>query len=56
MIYKRICKNCDQVFYTKSANRGFCCDKCRKEAQKTMASEKKKELIEISKEIGNCTQ
>jgi len=55
MIYKRFCKNCKEVFYTKSARRGFCGEKCRKESKKSMALERAKELREISKEIGNCT-
>jgi len=55
MIYKRICKNCKEVFYTKTANSRYCCEKCRKEGKKSIALERAKELREISKEIGNCT-
>ena len=56
MIYKRFCKNCNNIFYTDSANRCYCDEKCRKERKKSMASERSKEMVEISKEIGNCTR
>ena len=55
-MYKRICKNCDQVFYTKFSHKKYCSVECRKKITAYNNKERAKEMIIIAKEIGNCSR
>lgn len=53
-MYKNQCKICGKGFVTKSANRRYCCKKCRQEAARRRQEENEQLCYKCRYAIGGC--
>lgn len=53
-MYKFQCKICGKTFVTKSANRKYCCKKCRQEARRQWYDENDQLCYKCKNATGGC--